>query len=510
MESESGRGIEARTTPPVPRWMKTAYGVGSVAYGVKENGLSYFLLIYYNQILGLEAAWVGLALLIALLLDGISDPIIGYISDRLNTKWGRRHPFMYFAAIPSLIVYFYLWNPPADLSQMNLFLYLVSLTVLVRTFVTFYETPSTSLVAEITDSYHERTSILSLRYFFGWWGGLTMALCAYTLFLVPTESHPVGQLNPQGYEMIGVVGSVIIFISILISTIGTHFYIPYLKKLPQPPQFTFKRMLEEMTETLKHPSFLYLFGTAIFSAMGAGIVTGLSIYLNTYFWGLTSTQIFLFVFANFFSAVIALIITKPLSSWLGKKIAAILTSSVAFFLLPLPVLLRIMDILPANGGVALYHIFNIPVTPILNILLITNAIDVVLIIASSILLTSMIADLVEDSQIQTGRRSEGLFFASRTFVLKAVSGLGVLFSTLILSLSGFPEAAEPGKLDPDILQRMGLIYAVFLFTLYAIAVLFLTGYKIDQKKHESNLNILSGGSVGRPISSLQMGTTARD
>ena len=483
---------EVQTTRPVPRWLKFCYGLGSVAYGVKDNGLSFFLLIYYNQILGLHATLVGLALLISLLIDGVSDPIVGYVSDRIKTRWGRRHPFMYCSAVPALLCYFYLWNPPLGLSQAALFAYLITLTVTVRLALTFYETPSTALVAEITDSYHQRTNLLSFRFFFGWWGGLTMALLSYGVLLAPTEAHPDGQLNPEGYQAMGLIGGGIIFSAILISAIGTH---PYIKHLKKPPPsvggFAIARMWREVKESLSNPSFLYLFIAAIFSAMAAGIVTGLNIYINTYFWEFSSQQIFLTVVTNFFSAAIAVSIATPLSRLLGKKLAAILTSLVAFTLLPLPVLLRLMDVLPANGGEPLYMLLGIPVTPILNVILITNMIDVILIIASSILLTSMIADLVEDSQIETGRRSEGLFFAARTFILKAMSGLGGMISTIILVLSGFPRDAKPGAVAPEILWNLGILYAPLLLCLYAIAIFFLTGYRINQQKHESNLRILS-------------------
>ena len=79
---------------------KLYYGIGSVAYGVKDNGFAYFLLLYYNQVLGLPAQWVGGAIMVALIFDAISDPIVGYASDNLHSRWGRRHPFMYAAAVP--------------------------------------------------------------------------------------------------------------------------------------------------------------------------------------------------------------------------------------------------------------------------------------------------------------------------------------------------------------------------------------------------------------------------
>mgnify|MGYP005995006263 FL=1 len=73
---------------------KFAYGFGAIAFGVKNNGFDYFLLTFYSIVLGVDAPLVGLALLIALVVDSISDPIVGYLSDNTTSKWGRRHPWM--------------------------------------------------------------------------------------------------------------------------------------------------------------------------------------------------------------------------------------------------------------------------------------------------------------------------------------------------------------------------------------------------------------------------------
>ena len=147
--------------------LKLAHGFGAAAFGIKNNGFDYFLLLFYGTVIGLEPGLVGLAILIALVFDAVSDPLVGYWSDNFRSKWGRRHPFMYAAALPVAFSYFLLWNPP-ELSQTGLFLYLTCLAVLIRTFITFYETPSSALIPELSTDYDERTSLQSYRLFFGW------------------------------------------------------------------------------------------------------------------------------------------------------------------------------------------------------------------------------------------------------------------------------------------------------------------------------------------------------
>ncbi len=98
------------SAPSLP--IKTAYGFGSVATGITETGFNYFLLIFYSQVMGVDSRLVSLAVTIALLFDAFSDPIVGYWSDNLRSRWGRRHPFMYGAALPVALSYLLLWNPP--------------------------------------------------------------------------------------------------------------------------------------------------------------------------------------------------------------------------------------------------------------------------------------------------------------------------------------------------------------------------------------------------------------
>lgn len=463
--------------PVVTLSTKLYYGVGSVAYGVKDNGFSYMLLLYYNQVLGLPASWVGAGLMLALIVDAFSDPMVGYLSDNLHSKWGRRHPFMYAAALPTSLAFFFLWNPPAGLSPEQLFAYFICVAIAVRTCLTFYEIPSTSLVAELTDDYDVRTSMLSFRYFFGWWGGLTMAVLAY-FFLLPQESG--GVLYTPGYQTYGAIGSVIIFIAILATALGTHRHIPNLKAPPPKRPFEMRRTVDELKETLANRSFLVLFISALFTAMAAGVSTSLNIYFNSFFWELTTDQMGVLNLPYFLSAVVALFFAPQLSMRIGKKYAALIIAGIAFLAAPLPIALRLLDLFPANGTDALFYT-----------LFAFGAVEVTLIITASILISAMVADVVEESELATGRRSEGVFFAARSFAQKAVHGIGTFTATLLLTWIDFPSDAKPGEVEPGVLQDLGLVYVPVLMLLYIAAFGFLTGYRISRESHEGHLERLS-------------------
>ena len=451
------------------------YGFGAVAYGAKSNGFNYLLLFFYSQVMGLPPQWVSFGIFIALIVDAISDPLVGYLSDNLRTRWGRRHPLMYAAGVPAAVAYYFLWAPPA-LEPEGLFVYFVTLAILIRTLLTFYEIPSTSLVAELTDDYDLRTRFLSFRFFFGWWGGLTMAVLVYLVFLPEAKG---GLEYVDGWRQYGLAASIVIGISIYVSAFGTHRHIPHLKQSPPRRAFSIKRAVRELIETLSNRPFLVLFVAALFTTMAAGVNTSLSIYFARHFWELSSHQIGLLQLPYFLSAIAALIIAPWISQWWGEKRAAIVTSTITLVLTPLPVILRLFDWFPANGSDTLYYT-----------LMIFYTIDVALMITSTILVAAMIADVVEDSELATGRRSEGTFFAASSFAQKAVNGLGVVVAGQILAWSQFPADAKPGEVPAETLTNLASAYVPALWLFYAIAIALLCFYRISREQHEQNLKQL--------------------
>ncbi len=461
---------------------KLFYGSGSIAFGVNDQSFAYFLLIFYNQVIGLPSLWVGSAIFVALLVDAFADPIIGQISDNLRTRWGRRHPFMYASAIPVAIAYYFLWNPP-HWSQGALFYYLVITAICVRVLLSFYEIPSLALAAELTPDYDQRTSFLAFRSFFAWEGGVTMALLAFGVFLVATKAHPVGQLNPEGYVRYSITGALVIAAVILISSLGTHRFIPRFT-VPVRRRMTVLSTLREMAETLSHKSFAVLAVSALFSYIAAGTLTALNIYFQTYFWRLGANQILLLTAVLVPGSFLALVIATPIARRLGKRNAAIVLWILATFFYWTPMALRIVNLFPANGSPLL-----------LPLLMFFGTIGTMFSIVSTIIIASMLADVVEDSQLRTGRRSEGLFFAANSLVQKSVTGAGELVAGALLAIVHFPAHADPATLDPAVPRALALVYFPTVFVLYAMALVCIGFYKIDRATHEENLRKLAADAA---------------
>ncbi len=466
------------TTPAVQRLdfkTKLFYGFGSIAFGVKDNGFSYLLLLFYNQVVGLPAPLVGFALMIALIFDATIDPVIGHLSDNLRSKWGRRHPFMYAAALPVALTYAALWNPP-HWDHQALFFYLLFMAISIRALISCYEVPSSALAAEFSTGYDERSVLLSYRYFFGWVGGLAINLLAFAVLLKPDKIHKLGQLNPVGYAHYGVVAAVVMFVAILISAAGTHSRIPTLRLPPAKRHLTLREVLGEMRDTLSNRSFVFLLFSTIASAMAVGLGASLNNYFNTFFWEFTARQISGFTAGVFLSAIFALIAAPIMSRRFGKRGTAmsLMMLSVAIGIGPL--ILRLLHRFPANHTELLYGV-------IFGVAVVGTGLGIV----SSTMGSSMIADVVEASELKTGRRSEGLFFAASAFVGKAVSGFGIFFASLLIAAIHLNPGANPATVPPEVVRNLALIYCPVIILLYLAALALMNGYKITRASHQATL-----------------------
>ncbi|MFI4976299.1 MAG: MFS transporter [Caulobacterales bacterium] len=461
---------------------KLFYGFGSVAFGVKDNGFSYFLLLFYNQVVGLPAGLVGLALMIALLWDACIDPLIGQASDSLRSRWGRRHPFMYAAALPVAVSYAALWNPPHWDHQAQ-FYYLVVTAIVIRTFTSFYEVPSSALAAEFSASYDERSVLLSYRYFFGWVGGLALNLIALAFLFKPDRTHSVGQLNPVGYTHYSWLAAAMMFSAILISAAGTHRYIPTLMPPPPRRRLSLRDTAREMLQTVSNRSFLFLLLSGIASAMAAGLGASLNYYFNTFFWQFSAQQIAFFTGGVFLSAIIALPSAPLLSRRFGKRATAMSLMVLSLTVGLGPLLLRVAGLMPPNHSIAL-----------IAIIFCTSIISTACGIIAATMLSSMIADVVEPSELKTGRRSEGLFFAASAFIGKAVSGFGILAAGNIVEMIHLKAGIDPSSVPATVARNLALVYCPVMIGLYASAIILLTGYKITRATHQETLRQLAAES----------------
>lgn len=477
----AAKGLAVPPVRRMPLATRLAYGFGTVAFGIKNNGFQTILLLFYNQVVGLPADTVGLVIFAALLLDGLLDPVIGHLSDQTRTRWGRRHPFMYAAALPIGLTYLLLWNPPRGDQTVTLW-YLAGIAILVRAAISLYEVPSTALAAELTSDYHERTVLAGYREIFGWLGAMLIQLLLFTVLLRPTPQYPVGQLNPDGYRLYGIVAGMAMTTAILISAAGTHREVRHLPRLG-PPRAA-GAVFASLGTALRNRTFLVLMGALLLNATNGALTFAMSVYANTYIWEMPAADLAWFTLSVLLGVVMAVTVSGPAAKRWGKRNASVAFQVFYAVLVTLPLLARVVGVFPANGSPLLLPI-------LLTIVTIYASFG----IASAILFNSMSSDVVEEDQARTGERREGMFFAVSFFIIKCAGGLGLYLSGLIIGWVDFPTGAKPGAVPIAVLDNLALSYCALSAALGLGGAWLLSRYTISQKDHEARVADLATGAA---------------
>lgn len=462
------------------------YGFGSIAVGIKNNLLGTFLLIYYNQVLGLDAITVSFAFFIALIIDAVTDPIIGIWSDRTKSKYGRRHPFLYFSIIPFSLAYYYLLAGPEP-NDPDLFSRLVLLLFILRVSMTLFEVPRGALAPELSKDYDQRNTLAALSMMFGWAGGAGIDFIARYYWL---DSF----VDFDGYQILAFWGGIGIFIGTAVTTIGTHRNIP---ELHTPPKRSFKlsAFLAETKETLWNRSWLVLFTSGVFYSLLVGLESGVGTYYNEYLWQWEPKTIAAWSLITPI-CVIALTIFAPyIALGRNKKKITVGIFLTTIIIGPMPIAFRLSDIyfgtniIPANGSDALWYILAIHGASMASL----GALGFVFI-------GSMVMDITEQVEQTTGRREEGLLGTVSSFIHKLVGAGGVLVSGLILSYSGFDNPEMAGELyGGEVINRFAIIHLIIGMTLPFISTLLVLMYDIDRSKHNSHITDLGYTSETKNI-----------
>jgi GPH family glycoside/pentoside/hexuronide:cation symporter len=469
--------------PPLTLWTNILYGVGSIAFGVHLTVLTSALLLFYNQVVGLPAEWVGGAMAVTLIFDAICDPLIGEWSDHTRSRWGRRHPFMYASAIPAAIAFYFLFDPPLDWSKPHLLIYMGAMLMTVRVLLSLYEIPSSALAPELTLDYDQRTNLMSSRFFFGTLGGAGISILALQVFLRKDATHPLGLLSPAGYRETAVAAAIAIFLSIIVSCLGTHRFIASLVHAPRVPG-TWREKFRELSGTLSNRSFLALTISGIVGAVSIGLRQGLDFYVSAYFFELTPAQMSYLAAAALFAAFAGVGLAPAISKRFGKKLSMIGVFFASLFASVAPIAMRLIGLLPANGTGALFAI-----------VFVFYFVAATLGLSGFIIVSSMMSDVVEDAAVSTGQRSEGLLFAANGLISKCVTGVGTFLAGLILAWVSFPQHATPGQVDSTILRNLGMVFVPIVTAFSAISIAVLMFYDIDRSKHERNIEQLEGADT---------------
>lgn len=455
---------------------KFAFGVGAISEGATIIGYSSFSMLFYNQVLKVPGSLVGLAAMIAIILDAMVDPLIGSISDRWRSKLGRRHPFLFAAPIPAALSFYFIFQPPSGLSQYGLFAWLTIWTVLLRQSMALFTIPHLALGAELSPSYTQRSKVMSWNSILGWVGSSGVGYFGWSYFFAARNG--VDQRFEAGaYHSFGLSVALVAAASILVSALFTLDQVPHLPKAPNEalsvsPIKTLVMLFRDIRATLRNRNYRALVWGLLFLSASLGIYETLGAVVGTYYWGLTPSDLSKYSFASAFGFGGAFFFAARLHGRFDKRPMIITGIAINVLASTTPLWLRLLGLMPANGSKQLL--------PVLLCFFVVSSLGFSLLMISAM---SALADVADEHELESGLRQEGIFYASRIFFSKAINGLGHAVAGVMLDVIKFPQGSRPGAVPETVIKNLGISTGLMMLIPSAIAIAFYAGYNIDKRTH---------------------------
>jgi Na+/melibiose symporter-like transporter len=294
---------------------KVFYGFGGLSYSVINQTVSNFFMFFATSVLGLRGTIVGIIVGLCTIWDGVSDSIVGYLSDNYSIgKLGKRNGYMIIATIGMSLFNIALWCVPSTLSNGVKFVWILVSLLLLETFNTMFSTPYSALANDLSRNYDDRTKYNSSNTVF-YLLGIMVPSVLLVIFLPNTEEFPVGQLNPNGYFKIAIVTSVICFIFGLLCSIFTREKL-VITKFRQREKFSFKLLYKNFTKSFKHKKLRRLILGYVCSSTVSVFLSSVGLHFFTYSFFYSSLQITILLL----TLVLGNIASQPFWIIISKKI----------------------------------------------------------------------------------------------------------------------------------------------------------------------------------------------
>ncbi len=453
---------------------KIFYGIGGGVYAIKEAAYAIFILLFYTQVLGLSGSLTGFIIAVSLMWDAVSDPLVGSWSDRLRSRYGRRHPFMVYSTLPLAIGFVGLFSPPDLVVQSTTLLasWLLFWSLWVRTFVTTFSIPHLALSAELTNDYHERSQLMATRLGFMFLVTLLLPAAGF-VFIFSIEENIDGRFIAENYIWYGLLSALVVLLLGTMTVMGTRHHtsrpdtggekyaLPHLRDY-----------IGDVVQTFRNKAFRTIISYEVAAAISWGSSAALNVLVGTYVFEFSADEMAVTLAVPSLVAVLLVwILLGPLSRrWQKPQLLRISLWGMflnALWLLPL----KLADMLPSNDSpaVLLLNVLHLTLFMFFFLLRITNSM-------------SIVADITDQHELEHGGRSEGGFFSVMNFIAKLSSLVGPLYGGFVLDVIGLNQQDLPGQVAEPVLA--GLMYAVMLIAVPTLAIALFYAYKIQFSKEQ--------------------------
>ncbi|MFO0140491.1 MAG: MFS transporter [Aphanizomenon sp.] len=397
---------------------KLAYGAGDLGPAITGNIATFYMMFFFTNVAGIPAGLAGSILMIGKIWDGINDPMVGMLTDKTQSRrWGRRLPWLLYGAIPFAFFFFLQWIVPQFTADKNinvwcLFWYYVAIGIVSQAFFTVVNLPYTAMTPELTQDYDERTSLNSFRFTFSIGGSILSLILAKIIFLQIADQQ-------QHYLVLAAVCSVISILSLYWCVYGVRDRIlAFEAKRMQLPKEAEIPFFEQLKIVFSNKPFLFVIAIYLFSWLGVQITASIIPYFVINCMGMQEGDIPTVMIAVQGTALFMLFIWNYLSQKIGKNLVYFLGMSSwiiaaigLFFLQPNQV--GLMYVMAVMAGVGVSTAYLIP--------------------------WSMIPDVIELDELQTGQRREGIFYGFMVLLQKFGLAFGLFLVGNTLQAYGFKE-----------------------------------------------------------------------
>ncbi len=417
--------MERETSGRVSLLTKLVYGSGDWSYASFGTLRQIFYAIFLTDVVGLEPRLASFAALLGIIWDAINDPLVGILSDRVRTRWGRRRPFLLWFSIPFGLCFLILWWAPPWENQLALMVTVMLAYMLSDTVQTLVSVPYFALTPDITADYDERTSLAAYRMFFNLLASLVTAVAAPMIVDAALKS---GLAQQQGYLIVSAIFGGLAAVPFLL-------IFAVIKERPQDAQDA------AVSHSVRHVvrtawgNVPFRFATALYMLNWITFdLVALMLPFYLVYWVAGGD---LLATANLFgmelaleSAVLGLllvtaVIAVPLWTWVARRYSK-RTAYIAGMVFWAAVQLVIYSIQPGQTGLVL----GLAVLAGLGVS------------TAHVLPDAIFPDVIEWDELRTGRRHEGIYYGVKNLVRKLTGALAIFFALQVLGWYGYRAPAE--------------------------------------------------------------------